>query len=388
MQFRTRRLALISALLLSASAEGAIAGEAWRIVDTAGTVRAGGAGFMPVALNRNQVLPSDAWVETATDGRVVLARGNETIVVQPNSRVMLPEREVDGNTQVLQTLGSALYKIGKQKKPHFQVDTPYLAAVVKGTEFTVAVNGGEASVMVSEGLVEVATPNRSDVEFVKPGFTATVTAGAHGDVVVDQTPADDHAKTNAGHGNDAANDKEKDNGKSDKAAAAHGPVVIPVALGDVTIDVKEVSGGLAHGEIKTAAIEAGKDKASTESDAGGKDNGKPAGDSADVGGAIESADAPKLNGGHQSVDVVAAPDLGSDNAAPNLGGNNGNGNGAGNGSGNGAGNGAAPDVGGGPIVDIVPDLGGSNGNGGNGNSGGGNGNGGGKANGGGKGKAN
>ena len=83
-------------------------------------------------------------------------------------------------------MGSALYRIGKQQKPHFQVDTPYLAAVVKGTTFTVTVDGNDATVSVSEGLVEVSTPDRSDVEFVRPGFTATVSQDHRGEVVVEK----------------------------------------------------------------------------------------------------------------------------------------------------------------------------------------------------------
>ncbi|MEK7722402.1 MAG: FecR domain-containing protein, partial [Elusimicrobiota bacterium] len=108
----------------------------------------------------------------------------ETIAVGPNSRVMLPALPVNGNTQVLQTVGTALYQIGKQKAPHFQVDTPYLAAVVKGTTFTVSVSEGVASVDVSEGLVEVATPDGAHSAYVRPGFTGYVQRSQRDTVVV------------------------------------------------------------------------------------------------------------------------------------------------------------------------------------------------------------
>ncbi len=144
---------------------------------------------MPVAVNTKQTLPADSWVETAATGRIVLTRGVETIAVGPNSRVMLPALPVNGNTQVLQTVGTALYQIGKQKAPHFQVDTPYLAAVVKGTTFTVRVSEGVASVDVSEGLVEVATPDGAHRADVQPGFTGYVQRGQR-DMVVAVPTAD------------------------------------------------------------------------------------------------------------------------------------------------------------------------------------------------------
>ena len=65
------------------------AGDGWRVVDTAGVVRVGGPGFMPAALTRDQDLPADAWIETGA-GRAVLVRGQESMIVEPNSRVQLP----------------------------------------------------------------------------------------------------------------------------------------------------------------------------------------------------------------------------------------------------------------------------------------------------------
>lgn len=208
------------------------AGDGWRVVDTAGVVRVGGPGYMPVALTRDQELPSDAWIETAS-GRAVLVRGHETVIVEPNSRVQLPSARVNGNTQILQSVGSAIYKIGKQKKPHFQVDTPYLAAVVKGTAFKVTVEDDNASVSVTEGLVEVWTPDMQDVEFVRPGFTALVSRDNSGDVVVDPTRSGDRS----------APEVPKSEGSSVQA------VVIPTAIGDVELDVKDVSSGLVSNDV-------------------------------------------------------------------------------------------------------------------------------------------
>jgi len=225
---RTRWIVAAALVMAAAFPSNVQAGDGWRVADTAGVVRVGGPGFMPVALTREQELPQDAWIETES-GRAVLVRGHETVIVEPNSRLQLPGAPVNGNTQVLQSVGSAIYKIGKQKQPHFQVDTPYMAAVVKGTAFTVTVDDDEASVMVTEGLVEVSTPDMKDVEFVRPGFTALVSRDNSSEIVIDRT---------------------RDAGATDTPPASKADggstqaVVIPKAIGEVEVDVKEVSSGL------------------------------------------------------------------------------------------------------------------------------------------------
>jgi hypothetical protein len=232
---------LLVLFVFAAGAQGAAAAEAWRVVASTGAVKAGAPGVMPVAVNTKQTLPADSWIETAATGRIVVARGVETIAVGPNSRVMLPTLPVNGNTQVLQTVGTALYQIGKQKAPHFQVDTPYLAAVVKGTTFTVSVSEGVASVDVSEGLVQVATPDGANSAYVQPGFTGTVLQSQRDKVVVAPTkdgsdavsPSFDGSKSKSGLLKETSHSKER--------------VIIPAAIGEVALDVKAVSGGLATG---------------------------------------------------------------------------------------------------------------------------------------------
>lgn len=226
---------VVSALALTTAAN---AGDGWRIVESAGAVKVGGAKFTPVAVSPNQTLPIDSWVETAASGRVVLVRGAESIAVGPNSRIYLPDEEVNGNTQVLQTLGSALYQIGKQKAPHFQVDTPYLAAVVKGTTFTVDVAEQAATVDVTEGVVEVATPDRSAVELVRAGFSGVVSRDHRGSVVV-------APKQQENNGTAPARKTAKDQ------SARNDRVVIP-AIGETNVDVKDVSGGLASNAVTPA----------------------------------------------------------------------------------------------------------------------------------------
>jgi hypothetical protein len=304
---RVRWILAVAALFVAAFPSTVQAGDGWRVVDAAGVVRVGGPGFMPVSLTRDQELPADAWIETAS-GRAVLVRGHETVVVEPNSRIQLPGAPVNGNTQVLQTLGSALYKIGKQKKPHFQVDTPYMAAVVKGTAFTVTVGDDQAAVAVTEGLVEVSTPGLEDVEFVRPGFTALVSRENNGEISIERSRGSDHGNSDAPKG-------EYGNSK---------PVLIPAAIGDVEVDVKEVSNGLLAndavldhmppgkdpeketglanhtGRTSPAAVDTPKDDVKPLGDAGGPigliTDGGPKGDSGVLGDVADTVDAIRVNG--------------------------------------------------------------------------------------------
>ncbi len=61
------------------------------------------------------------------------------------------------------------------------METPYLAAVVKGTRFNVSVNGRGANVNVMQGRVEVSDFKTGQIALVLPGQTANVlSTGASG----------------------------------------------------------------------------------------------------------------------------------------------------------------------------------------------------------------
>lgn len=325
-----RLFACVCAFVFSVSPSAA---EDWRIVQSVGVVKAGGSGFMPAAVQPNQALPGDSWVETGQGGRVVLVRGLETIALGPNSRVQLPAQEVNGNTQVLQTLGKALYQVGKQKAPHFQVDTPYLAAVVKGTTFIVSVSEAGSSVDVTEGLVLVTTPDGSDAEFVKPGFSGLVSKDSAGHVEVVATaeaPAMKPAST-------PASDRASDTGKEHSAkedGAKHS--VITAAIGDVTLDIKAVSGGLAssidppaNGVDKTNSDNTSVDKGTKDtSDESAKDESSVASVDAKADKTVSVDTSPAsepaiIDGGNRGESVVDTGGHGNDGGIDLSGGKNG-----------------------------------------------------------------
>ncbi|RZJ96316.1 MAG: hypothetical protein EOO76_19560, partial [Novosphingobium sp.] len=95
--------------------------------------------------------------------------------VSPGSRVRVPAiAERRGLFQVIQEWGNAIFQIEKQGAPHFGVQTPYLAAVVKGTTFSITVTGEGTSLQVVEGAVETSTLDGGASEIIRPGMVASV----------------------------------------------------------------------------------------------------------------------------------------------------------------------------------------------------------------------
>src|SRR5262249_57648421 len=70
--------------------------------------------------------------------------------------------------------GSILLHVEKRNVRNFEVETPYLVAAVKGTEFRVTLN----NVDVLQGSVEVADAKSGQHALVFPGQSAKV--GPHG----------------------------------------------------------------------------------------------------------------------------------------------------------------------------------------------------------------
>ena len=89
-----------------------------------------------------------------------------------------------GLMQIFEQLGNVVFSVKKNKAPHFGVSTPYLAAVVKGTTFSVTVDASGASVQVVEGAVEVATNDGGARDLVLPGSIAQVGARDLGQLTI------------------------------------------------------------------------------------------------------------------------------------------------------------------------------------------------------------
>src|SRR5689334_6740833 len=148
---------LAAVAFATASVASAADGENWSVSKSSGEVWVSASGVQPASLKQEDVLKPGDTIRTGRTGRVLLKRGEETILISPNSVIGVPADKKEGlATTIVQQAGSILLDVEKRNVKHFEVETPFLAAVVKGTQFRVTINAGSTSVDVIRGQVEVA----------------------------------------------------------------------------------------------------------------------------------------------------------------------------------------------------------------------------------------
>ncbi|MGK2740956.1 FecR domain-containing protein [Tepidicaulis sp. LMO-SS28] len=234
------------------------ADELWRVEKVSGEVTVLSGAAEPAALTPARDLPPGSVVETGSTGRAVLSRGEEVIVVSPNSSISISPESARGMlTSILQRVGTILLTVDKKDRQHFEVETPYLAAVVKGTKFSVSVDGAGAAVHVMEGAVEVIDLDTGDVGVVRPGQTAQSFVEAGKGLSVSGPGAEPVMRG-----------QEKTRARKVPPAKASVPVMQEASAGGVHIskdigggiDIAGATNGLARGAGQPAAVD-GKGKA-------------------------------------------------------------------------------------------------------------------------------
>lgn len=162
--------ALAAVLLNSASALA----DDWAVVKLRGTVQQliDGA-WRPVA--RGDKIPDERTVRTLGDGHVDLQRGAEVVTLGADTQVMIHDKTDVRYTTVRQDFGSVEVEAQVENVQHFEVETRFLAAVVKGTHFTVTASDLGASVSVARGQVEVQSMASKRKTTVTIGQVASVT---------------------------------------------------------------------------------------------------------------------------------------------------------------------------------------------------------------------
>jgi hypothetical protein len=365
--------AMMAALVWGlASSALAAEGGAWSVSKSSGEVWVTTTGADAVSLQQQEVLKRGDTIRTGRNGRVLLVRGQETILVAPNTVIGVPAETKEGlSTTILQQAGSILLDVEKRNVKHFEVETPYLAAVVKGTQFAVTVNAGSTSVEVRRGQVEVSDFKSGQIAQVIPGQTAT--AFAHGKPglslsgsgpfnpiehgqprasSIERIPVPKSglsAPHNAGDGKlihalGHADTKSSAQSFERQLAAGNRPatrnvVRISAALGEVRLNVHNVTHGLAHGSETAGSA---KHASTVWSDAQASVNPTTTsnqGSNTNTSTSAVSTANPATSSTATANPVSAgASGSGSDNGATGNGKSNGNGQGN-NGNGNGNGNG-------------------------------------------------
>lgn len=166
----------LSPLFLALPSISVAAPLQWQVSETSGEVRLTHNGQARAAV-RGALLASGATITTGAKARAVIVRGEEFVVISPGSQLRVPAANSPNTVmQMIEDFGTAVFKIKKKSTPHFGVQTPYLAAVVKGTTFTVTIGPEGGSVQVTEGAVEVSTLDGGAADLVEPGDIASVGA--------------------------------------------------------------------------------------------------------------------------------------------------------------------------------------------------------------------
>jgi hypothetical protein len=343
-----RVLAMAMALGAGSTAFAADDG-AWQVSKSSGEVWMTASGVQQASLSQQDVLKPGDTIRTGRNGRVLLVRGEETMLVAPNSVVGLPTEKKDGlSTTIVQQAGSILLEVEKRNVKHFEVETPYLAAVVKGTQFRVTVNAASTSVDVIRGQVEVADFKSGQIAQVMPGQVAT--AFAHGKPGLSLSGSG--TLNPIEQGKPRASSIERimvpKTGLSAPRSAANGPSIralghataslhpqrpgvtrISASLGEVRMNFHKVTHGLAHGPAAaTGLARSAENKATVWSSndtvamagAGSGSNQDNAGNAAS--GAASAAVTSCATG-----PIAAATAAGSSNGNANGNGNGANGNG-------------------------------------------------------------
>ncbi|MEP3758195.1 MAG: FecR domain-containing protein, partial [Marinomonas sp.] len=165
---------LIVIALLCASGTAYAQTPGWVLSEKRGTVNVQRAGISKAAISGGTLRAGDV-ISTGKKSRAVLVRGGEYVVISPNSRLRIAKPKTrNGVVQFFEEIGSVLFRIDKKSTPHFGVDTPYLAAVVKGTTFSVTVSESGTAVQVTEGAVQVATRDGGATQLLSPGMIGMV----------------------------------------------------------------------------------------------------------------------------------------------------------------------------------------------------------------------
>src|SRR5436305_3278748 len=137
--FEVMRISFAASILLLFASPGLAQGPAWHVSEVSGDVRIVEGGRAHPA-PRGAVVPAGAIVATAPGARAVLVRAHDYVIVSPASRVRVPTLQQQGGSGLIQMItdaGTAMFRIQHKSAPHLGVQTPYLAAVVKGTVFIV-----------------------------------------------------------------------------------------------------------------------------------------------------------------------------------------------------------------------------------------------------------
>jgi hypothetical protein len=205
--------ATIAACMLLAATAGASNAPAKGdivVVTVHGEVTATMAGVTS-PLSGGAILQLPATIRTGHDGAIELRQGPTTIAAAGSTELEIPQSAAEEGLieRIVQISGNAFYNVGKRERTKLRVETPYLVAVIKGTQFNVAAAQDGTTIALFEGRLEIRAADESDVVDLRAGEIAIrnrndvsirvlrMNAASTADIRRDHSAVSDHADVDA-----------------------------------------------------------------------------------------------------------------------------------------------------------------------------------------------
>lgn len=206
-----------------------------RIASISGTVLLSNGAQTPVPAKRGDVLTPGGEIDTRAGGHATIElTDGSLVVIRPGSHIVLKDFRTANSLRELFDilLGQVRVKInhfGGKPNP-YRINSPTASIAVRGTEFSIAVNGmGDTEVAVYEGLVEVTSrSNPEDRVLLHPGQGVIIRpnqdihffAPAPGEEIGGPRGSQETGDSNQGRGSSSGSDvQQSENAISPRSAA-------------------------------------------------------------------------------------------------------------------------------------------------------------------------
>jgi hypothetical protein len=239
-----------------------------------------------------------ATVSTGADGSIDFLQDGTTFSVAANTALELLPGPASGAIvkRVVQSKGSAFYDVAKQEGDKLRVETPYLVAVIKGTQFNVTVATESASVALFEGRLQIDAPDVGDSIELEAGHIARRARGESRITVLSMEDGEPLARDGTGAAEGS------DNGATPAGDDADENGLVADDSGNGVFD----NGGPGASEGVLPVMDSG------DAGASGGQAGGPLGVAPGLAGVIGEAAAPLPGLGGSLVDVSNELTIGSD----------------------------------------------------------------------------
>jgi hypothetical protein len=161
----------------------------WTVLEATGAVNIKATSGLDLGSQAGTKLDPPFTIQTGANGHAVITHGMDKLTISPNTMSTVPlAKSIKTGliTRIQQTIGSILYHVEHRITDRFEVDTPYLVSVVKGTTFNIRVTPDASNVTLIEGKLLVYTPDKKSELILKPGQAAIKTKKSKVIILKDQ----------------------------------------------------------------------------------------------------------------------------------------------------------------------------------------------------------